>query len=216
LVAAHRVRTDRSRRGRRRDGAAAHGVRCRQGRRRRADAGARIEQTRGHRCGARTLQRGAPADRGAHHAAWTQARHASRRRSQDRRGPGDVEALAAQRGDDGLDRGSKLSCGVTMTRELPTPDYTRGMRIVGHCDQGSRPDGVQIMVHRGYAYVGHMFSKGFSVVDVRDAKRPRAVNYLAAPPGTWNIHLQTHDDLLLVINAKDMFAAAEFAAEKAD
>src|SRR5260370_5840260 len=89
------------------------------------------------------------------------------------------------------------------------------MRIIAHSDQGGRPDGVQIMVHRGYAYIGHMFSKGFSVVDVRDAKRPRAVNYLAAPPGTWNIHLQTHDDLLLVVNAKDMFAAAEFADEKA-
>jgi hypothetical protein len=50
---------------------------------------------------------------------------------------------------------------------------------------------------------------------VRDAKAPRAVNYLPAPPGTWNIHLQTHDDLLLVINAKDMFAAAEFADERA-
>ena len=99
--------------------------------------------------------------------------------------------------------------------DLPKPDYARNMRIIGHSDQGGRPDGVQIMVHRGYAYVGHMFSKGFSVVDVRDAKRPRAVNYLAAPPGTWNIHLQTHDDLLLVVNAKDMFAAAEFADEKA-
>ena len=50
---------------------------------------------------------------------------------------------------------------------------------------------------------------------MRDAENPRAVNYLAAPPGTWNIHLQTHDDLLLVINAKDMFAAAEFADEHA-
>ena len=89
------------------------------------------------------------------------------------------------------------------------------MRLVGPCDQGGRPDGVQVMVHRGYAYVGHMFSKGFSVIDVRDPKNPRAVNYLAAPPGTWNIHLQTHDDLLLVINAKDMFAAAEFADERA-
>jgi hypothetical protein len=89
------------------------------------------------------------------------------------------------------------------------------MRIVGHSDQGGRPDGVQIMVHRGFAYIGHMFSKGFSVIDVRDAKRPKAVNYLAAPPGTWNIHLQTHDDLLLVVNAKDMFAAAEFADERA-
>src|SRR5215470_491559 len=98
---------------------------------------------------------------------------------------------------------------------LPQPDYAHNMRLVGHSDQGGRPDGVQIMVHRGFAYVGHMFSKGFSVIDVRDAKNPRAVNYLAAPPTTWNIHLQVHDDLLLVINAKDMFAAEEFADERA-
>ena len=102
-----------------------------------------------------------------------------------------------------------------MSVELPKPDYARNMRLVGHCDQGDRPDGVQIMVHRGYAYIGHMFSKGFSVVDVHDPRNPRAVGYLAAPPGTWNIHLQTHDDLLLVIHAKDMFAAAEFADERA-
>lgn len=99
--------------------------------------------------------------------------------------------------------------------ELPKPDYARNMRIIGHSDQGGRPDGVQVMVHRGFAYVGHMFSKGFSVIDVRDPAKPRAANYLAAPPNTWNIHLQTHDDLLLVINARDMFAAAEFADEKA-
>jgi hypothetical protein len=89
------------------------------------------------------------------------------------------------------------------------------MRIVAHCDQGGRPDGVQIMVHRGYGYVGHMFSKGFSVLDLRDPKNPRAVSYLPAPPNTWNIHLQSHEDLLLVINAKDMFGAAEFADEHA-
>jgi hypothetical protein len=41
------------------------------------------------------------------------------------------------------------------------------------------------------------------------------VNYIAAPPGTWNIHLRTHDDLLLVVNAKDMFAEAAFADERA-
>ena len=102
-----------------------------------------------------------------------------------------------------------------MSTDLPKPDHARNMRIIGHCDQGGRPDGVQIMVHRGFAYVGHMFSKGFSVIDVRDAKNPRAVNYLAAPPGTWNIHLQTHEELLLVINAKDMFAEAAFADERA-
>jgi hypothetical protein len=71
------------------------------------------------------------------------------------------------------------------------------------------------MVHRGHAYVGHKFSKGSSVVDVRDPRHPTPVTYVAAPPNTWNIHLPTADDLLLVINAKDMFAAAEFQDEHA-
>src|SRR5262249_49326817 len=126
-----------------------------------------------------------------------------------------VEALAELRGHDGLDCSTELPRGLSMSGDLPKPDYARNMRLVGYCEQGGRPDGVQVMVHRGYAYVGHMFSKRFSVIDVRDPKNPRAVNYLAAPPGSWNIHLQTHDDLLLVINAKDMFAAAEFADERA-
>jgi hypothetical protein len=98
---------------------------------------------------------------------------------------------------------------------LPKSDYARNMHLIGHSDQGGRPDGVQLMVHRGFAYVGHMFSKGFSVLDVRDPSNPRAINYIAAPPNTWNIHLQTHDDLLLVIHTKDMFASAEFADERA-
>jgi hypothetical protein len=101
------------------------------------------------------------------------------------------------------------------TQDLPQPDYAKNMRIIGHSDQGGRPDGVQLMVHNGYAYIGHMFSKGFSVIDVRDPKNPRPVTYVPAPHNTWNIHLQTHDDLLLVINAKDMFAAAEFQDEHA-
>jgi hypothetical protein len=102
-----------------------------------------------------------------------------------------------------------------VTAELPKPDYARNMQLLGYSDQGGRPDGVQIMVARGHAYIGHMFSKGFSIVDVRDPRQLRAVNYIPAPPGTWNIHLQVHDDLVLVVNAKDMFAAAEFADERA-
>jgi hypothetical protein len=102
-----------------------------------------------------------------------------------------------------------------MSIDLPRPDYLRNMRLIGFSDQGGRPDGVQIMVSHGHAYIGHMFSKGFSVVDVRDPRNPKPASYVAAPAGTWNIHLQTHDDLLLVVNAKDMFAAAEFADERA-
>jgi hypothetical protein len=86
------------------------------------------------------------------------------------------------------------------------------MQLIGHSDQGGRPDGVQVMVNKGYAFVGHMFSKGFSVIDVRDPRSPKLTKYVPAPVNTWTIHLQTYGDLLLVINAKDMFA--EFQDER--
>lgn len=96
-----------------------------------------------------------------------------------------------------------------------TGRFARNMRCIGVSDQGGRPDGVQIMVQNRVAYVGHMFSKGFSIVDVADPANPRPIGYIPAPPGTWNIHLQAHDDLLLVINARDMFSLSTFADERA-
>lgn len=101
------------------------------------------------------------------------------------------------------------------SQDLPKPDHAHNMRLIGHSDQGGRPDGVQLMVNKGHAFIGHMFSNGFTVVDVRDPRDPKPVHYEPAPHNTWNIHLQTHGDLLLVIHAKNMFAAAEFQDERA-
>jgi len=68
---------------------------------------------------------------------------------------------------------------------LPKPDYARNMRLIGHSDQGGRPDGVQLMVHRGFAYVGHMFYASalldgftdyiFITIDMSDPTAPREV-----------------------------------------
>ena len=89
------------------------------------------------------------------------------------------------------------------------------MTLLGHTDQGGgRADGVQIMVHDGFAYIGHIFSKGFSVIDVKDPRRPKPVDYVPAPHNTWTLHLQQHEDLLLVVHAKDMFAQPELADER--
>jgi hypothetical protein len=96
---------------------------------------------------------------------------------------------------------------------LPTPDYAENMRLIGQSDQGGRRDGIQIMVQNGFAYVGHLFSQGFSVLDVRDPRNVRFCAYIQAPPNTWNVHLQAHDNLLLVIHGKDVFADAAFADE---
>ncbi|MEN9409623.1 MAG: hypothetical protein RL216_1597, partial [Pseudomonadota bacterium] len=67
------------------------------------------------------------------------------------------------------------------------PSHARNIRLLSQSDQGGRPDGVQLMVHRGFAYVGHIFSKGFSVIDLRDPVNPRPVAFVPAPPNTWNL-----------------------------
>jgi hypothetical protein len=101
-----------------------------------------------------------------------------------------------------------------MNSDPPAPAYAHNMKLIGHSEQAGRRDGVQLMVSRQHAYVGHMFSKGFSVIDVTDPASPKPVSYIQAPPNTWNIHLQAHDDLLLVIHGKDLFADAQFADER--
>lgn len=94
------------------------------------------------------------------------------------------------------------------------PDAARNISFVAHSDMSGRRDGVQIMVHRGYAYVGHGFSNGISVVDVRDPRQPKTVNFIPCPPGTRALHLQTHDDLLLCVNAPSVWTMEEFQKDE--
>jgi hypothetical protein len=101
-----------------------------------------------------------------------------------------------------------------MTTTAQPSILSKNVNLVSHSDQGGRADGVQIMVHRGYAYIAHIFSNGVSVVDVRDPKNPRPVNFIPAFGRNWNIHLQTHEDLLLVIDEFNFYAADAFANEE--
>jgi hypothetical protein len=95
------------------------------------------------------------------------------------------------------------------------PVASRNIKFVGHTDMGGRADGVQIMVNRGYAYVGHGFSNGITTVDVRDPKNPKPVDFIACPPGTRALHLQAHGDLLLAVNAPSVWHMQDFQTDNA-
>src|SRR5258708_21103727 len=82
-----------------------------------------------------------------------------------------------------------------------TPVSARNIEFVGHTDQAGRGDGVQVMVTKGHAFVGHMFSDGFTVTDVRDPRQPKPVNFIAAPPNSRPFHLPTHEALLLTVKS---------------
>jgi hypothetical protein len=58
---------------------------------------------------------------------------------------------------------------------LPAGATASNIRFLSRNDQGGRPDGVQVILHKGHAFIGHMFSDGYSVVDVRDPLKPKTV-----------------------------------------
>lgn len=82
-----------------------------------------------------------------------------------------------------------------------------GFEWVGHSDLGGRGHSDQVMVADGYAYIGHSKTRGTSVVDVRDARAPVVTGLLPHHPGSWALHLQTAENLLLVAEAFDFRAA---------
>jgi hypothetical protein len=86
----------------------------------------------------------------------------------------------------------------------------KNIRFLSRSDQGGRPDGTQVMVHEGHAYIGHMFSDGITAIDVRDPRRPAPVAFIANPPNTRSHHIQMHGDILLAVNGANVWALAKY------
>lgn len=91
--------------------------------------------------------------------------------------------------------------------------HSGNIAALGQSDQGGRPDGVQIMVDRGHAYIGHMFSDGISVLDVGDPRAPLPVGFIACPPNTRSHHLQVHDGTMLAVNSANIWALQRYATQ---
>jgi hypothetical protein len=88
------------------------------------------------------------------------------------------------------------------------------MHFVGHSNMDGRGDGVQVMVHRGHAFVGHSFNTGITIIDVQDPSKPKVVNYIGCPPNTRSLHLQIHDDLLIAVNGPSVWSMEQFQDPK--
>jgi hypothetical protein len=83
---------------------------------------------------------------------------------------------------------------------IPPQGIGHNIRHLSYSDQGGRPDGVQIMMNGDYLYVGHMFNDGFTVMDARDPRNLRPLNFIPAAQNTRTHHLQTAGDYMLLAN----------------
>ena len=99
-----------------------------------------------------------------------------------------------------LPRSSRAAVGD----DIPPEGIGRGIRHLSYSDQGGRPDGVQVMLHRGHLYVGHMFNDGVTVLDARDPRALKPLNFFTTAPNTRTHHLQVAEGLMLLANGANI------------
>jgi hypothetical protein len=87
-----------------------------------------------------------------------------------------------------------------------SPESARNVSFVGYSPQAGRPDGGQVMVSRGFAYVANPFTGGVTVTDARDPRNPLPIGHLPVHPRSWSTHMQTHGDLMLVVEEFNFYA----------
>jgi len=110
----------------------------------------------------------------------------------------------AQSADDG-----KRAQAAAAAADIPPEGIGERIRHVSYSDIGGRPDSVQIMLSRGHAYVGHMFSDGVTVLDARDPRNLKPVHYFVTP-NTRTHHLQVAGDYMLLVNGANLARAQSY------
>jgi len=79
------------------------------------------------------------------------------------------------------------------------PPLFKNTKLISQSDLDGRGDTFQLCKQGKYAYVCHMFSSGFSVVDVKDPTKPEVVKFIPTPtPHTWNIKCRVLGNILIV------------------
>jgi len=72
--------------------------------------------------------------------------------------------------------------------------------VVGYSDLDGRP-GFKLAIKevngRWYLYMGHLWHRGWTIVDVTDPARPTVAKFVPGPDNTWTIQMDLHDDIMI-------------------
>jgi hypothetical protein len=80
--------------------------------------------------------------------------------------------------------------------QAPSALEQRGVEFVGYHDLAGRPGFKMAMQRHGdrwYLYLGHLWHRGWSILDVTDPRSPRLCRFLEGPADTWTIQVQVAD-----------------------
>lgn len=97
------------------------------------------------------------------------------------------------------------------------PPLIKNTKLISEYDLEGRGDGFQIAKKGDYLYFCHFWSSGFSVVDVKNPKKPKVVKFISSGnPHTWNIKCRIFGDILIVAEEWKFFEPSKYTIYSED
>src|SRR6267154_1946894 len=84
--------------------------------------------------------------------------------------------------------------------QIPPGAATSNVRVVGYGEVDGRPPfklSVQERNGRWYLYAGHLWHRGWTVLDVTDPAKPTVANFIPGPENTWTIQMEIGGDKMI-------------------
>ena len=99
-------------------------------------------------------------------------------------------ALAALAGQRGVD-----------AQQIPPGSAASHMQAIGYSGLEGRGGAFKMAIKevngRWYLYLGHLWHRGWSIVDVTDPAAPKYLKFIPGPANTWTIQMELHDNIMI-------------------
>jgi len=86
------------------------------------------------------------------------------------------------------------------TDKPPGPWTARNMRVVGYSEVNRRPP-FKLAIHqvdgRWLLYMGHLWDRGWTIMDVTNPRDPKVVTFIPGPANTWTIQMDVEEGKMI-------------------
>jgi hypothetical protein len=85
--------------------------------------------------------------------------------------------------------------------QIPAGWQASNVRPIGYSDLDGRGGAFKMAIKRvgdrWYLFMGHLWNRGWSIVDVTDPSKPKVAKFIPGPDNTWTIQMDLHDNLMI-------------------
>ena len=94
-----------------------------------------------------------------------------------------------------------LHPGRGFADQIPTGWKASNMKPIGYSGLDGRGGAFKMAIRQvnghWYLYMGHLWNRGWTILDVTDPTNPKVVKFIPGPDNTWTIQMELHDNIMI-------------------